>query len=232
MKTKPLITTLATAALFLTACGSSDEPQNAEEAQQQYADELQSGEHEPIEEADDDFNPMDGMGIMDAGEFEAYDQYGAHIVFDLPTSTEHEAVADVEQWRQDVHADPVTYVVVEVDNRGGGEPVSMSQMSVFDEDGNQYEFYNIGGLVTDWQPDSSDGNEYIFPSGEVMSGEEWIPLQNRMVELQEDHNGSIDIAGAGEIVLAYEGDDLPDEFTRVSVHPSGFEGVEAYPIGY
>ena len=58
--------------------------------------------------------------------------------------------------------------------------------------------------------------------------------------LDEQHNaiednlgGSVSPAARSKVILVYEGDDLPDEYTRVAVQPGPFgETVEAYPTDW
>src|SRR5699024_11911764 len=42
-------------------------------------------DYHPADLDDDGFDPMDGMGIIEPGEYEIYSMEGAHIVFDLPS---------------------------------------------------------------------------------------------------------------------------------------------------
>src|SRR5690625_5536152 len=97
MKTKTLITTLAIAGLALAGCsGTGSAEAGGKNIQPLFPDQ------DYIDEADvdDDFDPMDGMGTMEPGEYEVYSMDGAHITFDLPANPEDEALQEIEHYRQ------------------------------------------------------------------------------------------------------------------------------------
>ena len=230
MKTKTLITTLAIAGVALAGCsGTGSTEAGGKNVQPLFPD------YDYIDEADvdDDFDPMDGMGIMEAGEYEVYSMDGAHITFDLPGDPEDDAVQEIEQYRQDVQAEPVTYIIADVDNREGTDSVDLYQVAVFDEDGNKYEFSEVSNYISDIAPETDwegDDDTYLLPNGDRLSQEEGADLRHQKVDL---HNEYLYGASAGErktLIRVYEGDDLPDEFTRVAVMPNGaFEETEAFP---
>lgn len=223
MKTKHLITTLAIGLLTLTACSNNDEPQNAEEAQQQYADELE----------EQGIDPMDGAGNMPTGEYEVYPEHGGHIVFDLPADNDNDELTEIEQYRQDAQADPVTYLVADVDNRDGTDSINMYQVAVFDEDGNKYEFSEVSNYISDISPSTDwdvDDGTYLLPNGERLSQKEGANLSRQSSELHNEYLYGASVGERKTLILVYEGDDLPDEFTRVAVWPNGaLEEVDAYP---
>src|SRR5690625_875657 len=233
MKTKTLITTLAIAGLALAGCsGTGSAEAGGKNIQPLFPDQ------DYIDEADvdDDFDPMDGMGTMEPGEYEVYSMDGAHITFDLPANPEDEALQEIEQYRQGVQAEPVTYIIADVDNRDGADSVDMYQVAVFDEDGNKYEFSEVSNYISDISPKTDwegDDDTYLLPNGERLSLEEGSNLRHQSVDL---HNEYLYGASAGErkaLIRVYEGDDLPDEFTRVSVMPSGaYDEVEAFPTDF
>jgi len=233
MKTKTLITTLAIAGLALAGCsGTGSAEAGGKNVQPLFPD------YDYIDEADvgDDFDPMEGMGIMEPGEYEVYSMDGAHITFDLPADPEDEALQEIEQYRQGVQAEPVTYIIADVDNREGADSVDMYQVAVFDEDGNKYEFSEVSNYISDISPKTDwegDDDTYLLPNGERLSLEEGSNLRHQSVDL---HNEYLYGASAGErktLIRVYEGDDLPDEFTRVSVMPSGaYDEVEAFPTDF
>lgn len=221
---KALITTLSVAALVFTACSGGDDVSEVEAGP---AVESPAG-GEP--------NPMDGMGLMEAGEFETYSSGGAHIVFDLPADPASDELAELEEYRQDAGADPVTYLVADVDNRDGSEPVGMYQVQAFDEDGTKYEFSDVSAYVSDISPstdwDADDGS-YLLPDGTRLPRERGSELYSRSIDLHNEYLHGASPAERKTMVLVYEGDDLPDEFTRVAVWPNGAgEEVEALPTDF
>src|SRR5690625_7536366 len=75
---------------------------------------------------------------------------GAHIVFDLPSDPSSDELTEIEQYRETVKADPATYIIADVDNREGTDSASMRSISVFDEDGKEYEFTDADTVISDW----------------------------------------------------------------------------------
>ena len=214
MKSKTLITSLAIAGLALAGCSTESNEAGGKTIkplfpEQDYIDES---------EVDEDFDPMDGMGIMEAGEYEVYPELGGHATFDLPTPPDHEEVEPYEEYRQANNLDPITYIVVEVDNRDGAEMLKFPSITVFDEDGTAYEFEHLEWVVEDWWPDRSydiDNEEFWAPDGSTITSEEYWELDDQYDELTLDMVSSVQAAEKNSIILAYDGDDLPDEFTRV-----------------
>src|SRR5690625_8042292 len=102
---------------------------------------------------------MDGMGIMEPGEYEIYSMEGAHIVFDLPSDPSSDELTEIEQYRETVEADPATYIIADVDNREGTDSASMRSVSVLDEDGKAYEFTDADTVMSDWSAIWSFGTE-------------------------------------------------------------------------
>lgn len=206
MKHTPL-TTLAIFSLALVGCGStettSDEPQNAEEAQQEYADQLEEQ------------NEMEQPEVQTAGHgtYKLHAIEGAEVEFELPTDPSHELLQDLEQFRQDIDAPPATYIVADVDNRNGTIDMHIPQINVYDPDGNEYTFEAIGNTLLEWEPDYDDSDHY------------WNTY-DQILEFQDELDNGADIAERATTVLIYHGDDLPQEFTRVAVQPYGLGQTE------
>ena len=223
MKHTPL-TIIAIAALALVGCGStettSDEPQSAEEAQQEYADQLESGEAQ-------------GPPPMPAGEYEAYAEAGGHIVMQIPASTNDEPIAEIEEYREATGAEPVTYLIADVDNRDGTDSINMWKVEVFDEEGNSYEFNGVSEYVSDIGPEAdwaSEDESYTLIDGTEISKDEYFTLNSISTDLHNEHLHGASAAERKTMILVYEGTDLPDEYTRVAVFPNGAtEEVDAYP---
>src|SRR5690625_4341408 len=101
---KKILITLGIAAMALTACGN--DPQETEREPEA-----------PVEETDVE-TMDDASDTWGHGTYRTYTGSGAIINFDLPTEPSHESLTEIEQYRDDVEvsAEPVTYIVAEVDN--------------------------------------------------------------------------------------------------------------------
>ena len=225
MKHTPL-TILAVLALTLVGCGSTqaeEEPQNAEEAQQQYKDMLESGEAQ-------------GPRPMPAGEYTAQAEAGGTIVMQIPASTDDELISQIEAYREAVNAEPVTYLTADVDNRQGHESIGMRNAYIYDNDGNEYQFSGLSEYissiepVTDW---ASEDEEYSLTDGTEISRDQYFELSSTGTDLHNEHMYGASPAERKTMILVHEGTDLPDEYTRVAVQPGPFgEEVEAYPTDW
>lgn len=242
MKTKTLITTLAIAGLALAGCSGTGNHTAGKKLEPLFPSFDDTGM--PM---DDDFHPanLDDDGLTDDqiarrdamlgdsetvghGTFKVHSMTGAEIEFDLPTSPDHEAVQEIEEYRQTMHGEEVTYVVVDVDNREGDTEID-SKLTVFDEDGNKYEFDSAANYINslEAEPIDAEWDEYELQDGTIISWEEELDLYSDGVDLHNKHTDWIDVSERGETVLVYPGTDLPDEFTRVSVDV-GYETEDAY----
>src|SRR5690625_4905323 len=202
MKHTPL-TILSILALALVGCGStettSDEPQNAEEAQQEYADELeQQGAMEQEPEAQ----------TAGHGTYRVHAVTGTELEFELPADLDHEAVAEIDALREDLDIEPVTYITADIDNRQGDTLAALPQISVFDETGTEYEFHALPYSLPEWEPEYDDSDHY------------W-DTYDRLNELEDQYHDTASPSGVGSTVLIYQGDDLPTQFTRVATYPNG-----------
>lgn len=225
MKSKTLITTLGLAALALTACGNQG---GQSEDQGQVPEEQQSS---PEDVAQDDGQGQGQTGLMEHGTYHL-EYEGAEISFELPADIDDPGIEEIDQYREDVKADPVTYLVADVDNRNGQEYINMYEVDVFDEDGTSYKFSLLDEYLSEIMPETDwdgDAEESTLADGTVVPEQEGTELYNRGVDLSNEHLEGVDVEGKGTIILVYDGDDLPDDFTRVAVWPAGgFESVDAH----
>ncbi|UXN31026.1 hypothetical protein [Glutamicibacter sp. M10] len=226
---KKLFPLAVLASLALSGCGStaSDAPSSTEPS----ADaQMPSGENQEVLPAED----LDTPELMEAGAFKLLAMSGADISFDLPTPTTDKRLSEIEAYRKDTGADPVTYLIAEVDNRKGTEFVNMYEVSAYDEEGNKYEFSTVSEHISEWGPTYTADYEYVMPDGSELSETEGQALNNRGVDLHNKFLDGVDPAERGTIVMLSEDVDLPSEFTRVAVHPSGGmnEAEEAFPASW
>lgn len=232
MKHTPL-TAIAILSLALVGCGATQagpepapEPTSAEEAQQQYADELRSQGIDPTEKPE--------VETAGHGTYRVHAMSGAEIEFELPTDPSHEDLAAIEQYRQDAEIDPVTYIVVDVDNRHGTDTAQMNTIAVYDPEGNEYEFEKLERLLVDWSPYRSydyDNEVFELPGGATIDETTYRALEEQHDAIEDNLSGSVSPAARSNIILVYEGDDLPDEFTRIATWPHAMsEAEDAYLV--
>jgi hypothetical protein len=167
---------------------------------------------------------------MPAGKYRLTTAAGAEIAFELPTPATDPVVKELEAFRVEAGGAPVAYLVADVDNRKGTETVNMYMVSAFDADGIQYTFSTVTDAIGAWGPTYQADGTYQMSDGRVLTDAAGSPLSRRATEL---YNANINDADKGErtkIILQSPIVDLPKEFTRVSVQPSGAgEGEDATP---
>jgi hypothetical protein len=229
--TKKSIAVIGIAGLTLVGCGSTE----AEEAETAPVENETVEQPEVAEEteADAEHNPMDGFGPMAAGTYELYPELGGYATFDLPTDPTHADIAPIEEYRTANNLDPLTYILIDVDNRDGTEMLKFPAITVYDEEGTAYEFQHLEWAIEDWQPERSwdmDNEEFWAPDGTTISMSEYQELEAQYDEITENLTSSVSAAERNTIILAYLGDDLPDEYTRVATitYGLGYE-QDAYP---
>lgn len=201
--TAKIMPALTIALLALTAC-NSEQPE---------------ADTEPVEGETQELNTENdpAPSEMTAGQYELTSQYGAQITIELPAESSNELFAEVEEYREEVQAEPITYLIADVDNREGEEQVSFPELRVYDEQGTQYDFETIDTVMFDWYDPLWETDEALYDRG-------WE------IGAQDDFDVKVNQGATGLVVLAYDGDDLPDQFTRVAALPHGIAGEEeAYP---
>jgi hypothetical protein len=158
-------------------------------------------------------------------------QSGAKITFKLPTPVTDPALAKLEAFRKKAGGKPVSYIVADVDNRNGTEPVNMYQINAFDKEGREYTFGAVTDVLDTWKPTYRNDYEYKLPDGRVVDQATGSALSREGTELHNSNLIGADVAERAKIILATTDVDLPDGFTRVSVQPSGAgEGEDAVPV--
>ncbi|MFE4197265.1 hypothetical protein ACFRJ9_15485 [Paenarthrobacter sp. NPDC056912] len=169
---------------------------------------------------------------MPAGAYDAVAKTGGTIRFTLPTPASDPAVADIEAFRKKTGAAPVSYIVADVDNRNGTTPINMYRVSAYDADGKEYSFAWAETVFGEWGP--SFGSDYVYHmrDGSTVDEATGNALYNEGVRL----NNAVDIVASpaqrANLILISKSTDLPKEFTRVAVNPSGMGNpVEALPSG-
>ncbi|TLM85811.1 hypothetical protein [Pseudarthrobacter sp. NamE5] len=160
-----------------------------------------------------------------AGSYRLTTVSGAEISFTLPTPASHPALEAIEAYRGKIGADPVSYVVAQVDNRKGTAPVDMYMVSASDDQGREVSFSRVTDVIQSWGPTYSYDFKWTMGDGTPIDEAVGAELRREATGLQ---SANADVAEAGEqthIVLASAEAELPAKVTRVTVQPSGM-GVD------
>jgi len=169
--------------------------------------------------------------VLPARKFTLNTRAGAKITFELPAPATDPALAKLEAFREKAGGKRVSYVVADVDNQTGTEPVNMHQINAFDKEGREYKFGAVTEVLETWKPTYRNDFEYKLPDGRVVDNATGRALGNEASELSDANLNGADVAERAKIVLASIDFDLPDEFSRVSVQPSGSgQGEVAIPV--
>lgn len=169
--------------------------------------------------------------VLPADEFTLDTQSGAKTTFKLPTPATDPALAKLEAFRKKSGGKPVSYIVADVDNRSGKEPVNLYQINAFDEAGREYKFGTVTDVLDTWKPTYRNDFEYKLPDGRVVDHATANALEREAVELHNSNTNAADVAERVKIILAAPDVDLPEKFTKVSVQSSETgEGEDAVPV--
>lgn len=155
---------------------------------------------------------------------------GAEISLLLPAPHTDMAVTAIEAYRVKAGADPVSYLVADVDNRNGSIPVDMYMVNVADDQGRQLTFSRVTDVIQSWGPTFSYDFKWTMGDGTPVDEGTGAELKREATALQE---ANLDDAAPGEqttIVLASTDTEVPSEVARVTVQASGMgAGEEARP---
>jgi len=163
---------------------------------------------------------------MPAGPYELTTQSGAQISFTLPTPATDPAVAAIEAYRVKIGAAPVSYLVAEVDNRGGTAPVDLYAVSASDAEGRQFTFSTVADVIHSWGPTYSYDFKWRMGDGRAVDEAVGTELKREAGDLSNSTINKVDSAGRATIVLASTDVELPAKFADVTVQPSGMGGEE------
>jgi hypothetical protein len=168
---------------------------------------------------------------MPAGRYQLTTASGADIAFTLPTPVTDPAVAAIEAYRAKVGAEPVSYLVADVDNRKGTIPVNMYMVSAFDEDGRQFTFTSVADAIQGWAPTYSYDYKWSM-DGRALDAAEGEGLKREADALYNADASDADVAERTTIILASSDAGLPTGFAKVAVQPSTLGNEElAQPAG-
>ncbi|WP_122940940.1 hypothetical protein [Brachybacterium sp. EE-P12] len=246
-RTIRLLAAPATALLLLSACGSADEPSNAtpteaEENVDSQAEAADESDSWPIVEDEDGNvveNPEDESGAFSLTDepFFASTVTGAQITMTMDAQPDaSEEIAWLEQYREDAGGEPVSYILSDVDNRDGSEPINMYNISVYDEEGLEWACGSPDEYLDEvWRPEwlyiSTDEDEYESADGEPMDYDVAKELDDRASEHEYVHGVSPFERATMVSICAAE---LPETAMAVEVMPQGImqDPIYATPESY
>ncbi|WP_411373987.1 hypothetical protein ACLH0K_13040 [Arthrobacter sp. MPF02] len=146
---------------------------------------------------------------------------GAEISFLLPASATDPAVEAIEAYRVKAGADPVSYLVADVDNRKGNMPVDMYMVNVFDDQGRHVSFSRVTDVIQSWGPTYSYDFKWTMGDGTPVDEGVGAGLRREATALQDANLDGADPGEHARIILASPDADLPTRVARVTVQPSG-----------
>lgn len=213
MKHTPL-TILAVLALALVGCGSTeasnDEPQNAEEAQQQYADEPESQGINPMQVDDEDAIHEDPDTPASYPTNEDYYFFGddrAVGKFSIPTEPNEEISNTFNTLLPDEDA---TFIKVTVDNREGESQHSVDTITGYDTDGKEYEFQDFGATMSEPLWDMWE-NIDIWDDNAM---ETYEHLESTVFGMDT----TVEPGAVKDVWLISQETNLPDEFEKLGIN--------------
>lgn len=216
---RTVVVLLATAALALSGCSSDT---TAEDAAPSTAATPSENVSTPIMTSTEPTpaapSPAaDGQGPA----YQLVTMGNATVTFDVPANPADPLLADIESFRQDAGAAPVSYIIAEVDNRDGTETVNMYKISAYDADGNEYEFTAVYEAISNWGPSYTEEYVYVLPDGTKLDEATGSALSDRKTTLHNAYLDNVDQSQKGTMILVSKSTDLPSEFVRVGAQPSG-----------
>lgn len=193
--------------LGLAGCGS---PQPAQEG---------SAEDVPSEVGEVQ-EPEATQEIFKPGEFELTTADGALITLQIPA----DPPSDIEGFRKEVGAAPVTYMTAQIDNRKGSTDVGLYEVTLYDPEGNTYVFEDASvSHIGEWGPTFTEDYDYLLPDGTVLEEAKGEALSEQSIDLYNKYlnHGNVDPLAKGEAVMIGAFEEVPAEITGVAVQAYG-----------
>ncbi|EMY35636.1 lipoprotein [Arthrobacter crystallopoietes BAB-32] len=201
--------------VVLGACGS---PQAAQD-EAPVDDPAVATEGQALEPTQEIFGP---------GEFELTTADGAQITMQIPA----DPPADIEAFREEVGAEPVTYMTAQLDNRKGSTAVGMYQVTLYDPEGNTYVFEDASvSHIGEWGPTYTEDYEYLLNDGTKLDESTGEALSSQSTDLYNKYlnSGNVDALAKGEAVMMGAFEEVPEEITGVAVQAYGM-GEPEYAV--
>ncbi|MGO1977699.1 hypothetical protein [Brachybacterium tyrofermentans] len=173
-------------------------------------------ETEEPEETEETVHEVTGHGV-----YQVETEDGAVITLAVPG----EAPEDLESVRESVHAEPVDYLVVDIDNRQGVEELDLHGVTLIDSQGMSYEFHVPYFSLSSWYPESTeDARGYYLADGTEVSWEEGDEIIDAGIKTEKYMEPTMAMARGTNVFIGIDG--LPEDIVRVVVD-DGYEGLDA-----
>jgi hypothetical protein len=235
----------AAALLLLSACsGGTDDVTTGNPAsiEEEAGADVDESDTWPIVE-DEDGNIVEnaegetGAFSLTEEPFFASTVTGAQITMTMDAQPDaSEEIAWLEQYREDVGGEPVSYVLSDVDNRDGSDLINMYNISVYDEEGLEWACGSADDYVDEvwapvWMYGSTDRDEYESADGEPMDYDKADELDSRANE-HEYVTGVSPFERATMVSICAA--ELPETAVAVEVMPAGImqDPIYATPESY
>ncbi|MEX5300697.1 hypothetical protein [Kocuria sabuli] len=168
---------------------------------------------------------------LSQGPYALTTEEGAVITFDLPTVPAPDD--EVEQLRQDLHVEPVTYVELHVDNTEGTRAVDIDDLKVISHEGGQFPFQPAADVLSEWDPDRSLEGGYWRADGTALDAEEGAGLDARTHALITQYTGVVPAGVEGRELMIGDFERLPRTFDDVELSPYPHErALGPAPVGH
>ena len=163
-------------------------------------------------------SPEASEGGLRAGTFNATLPSGATVRITLPATPapdEH-----VDALRQDAGIERALYAKIDIDNREGDRPVSVSRLVLTAEDGALYRLDALPRVVPQWSCHEGEDGEWANAGGERVSREDAQDIDRRVTDTVDKYTGDVPAGGRGEEILVGDLSRIPATFTSMELIPA------------
>lgn len=224
MKKTIALTTLAATALFLGACASA-EPTTPPPASESTA--TQESVEETVVEGDNDLEPTTWTMEVEGATYEVDPaDMGPYAPGDTFSLEGTEAIGlvtfgadgpeEMTTFLSDIGLAEGSYsfIRLDVDNRQGTEKVNVTDIEVFDEAGESYEYSDAFIALNDRGPTMTYDYDYVNVEGIEISEEEYWSQTEQLNALSEEYGDSY--VQPGQVATVWLiGPALPESFTSI-----------------
>ncbi|GEC99758.1 hypothetical protein KVA01_19130 [Kocuria varians] len=177
-------------------------------------------------------SPSTADGSLHPGTFRAMLPGGASVRITLPAvGTPDEAI---DRLRQDAKVGRATYATVEIDNRKGRSPISVSRLVLKMQDGASYQLEHVSRAVEKWTPKATQGT-YHARDGSTMTEGAARKLSSRLRDAGARATGDVAVGHRNTNLLVGDISRVPQNFVSLELIPKigdrEVPPVQAHPEG-